>query len=283
VLINDHKASVDLLRERGITFNVVNLSDIDSDWESKLIQKFVINVWLNDRLDTDIRHAANVKKNNITLVAFDDRGSGSELCDLHFAALSFKEINQLKGKKVFTGVQYLILNPEIKQFQRLRTNTEKIIVSLGGSDTYGVTVKVVQILKRLGQSATIHIGPSFKHRQELKQLIDGNYTIVEGVSSLIKLFSIYDLAITGGGITPFEANASGLPCIIIANELFEIPAGEFLHSNGSSFFTCYHKKLNPNFIAHALSPDKLNIESMSRKGMESIPINAVEKIYQEIK
>ena len=34
--------------------------------------------------------------------------------------------------------------------------------------------------------------------------------------------SRHDLAVTGGGMTPFEANAAGLPCIVVANETFEI-------------------------------------------------------------
>ena len=164
VLINDHEPSVKLLEERDISFNIVDLKDRESNWESELIHKYNIAVWINDRLDTYIRHALNVKKNDIPLITFDDRGSGSELCDLHFAPLAFENADQLKGVKVFTGVDYLIINPEIKQFQRLRTNAEKIIISMGGSDTYGVTVKVVQMLKSLGQSATVHIGPSFEQK-----------------------------------------------------------------------------------------------------------------------
>lgn len=283
VLINDHEPSVKLLEERDISFNIVDLKDRESNWESELIHKYNIAVWINDRLDTDIRHALKVKKNNIPLITFDDRGSGSELCDLHFAPLAFENTDQLKGVKVFTSVDYLILNPEIMQFQRLRTNAEKIIISMGGSDTYGVTVKVVQMLKSLGQSATVHIGPSFEHKTELAREIDDRFIVIDNVPSLVRAFHNYDLAITGGGITPFEANASGLPCIIIANETFEIPIGEYLHSNGSSLFTCYHEQLNSQKLSEIFPAETLSIESMSRLGMMRIPVNAMDKIYKEIK
>lgn len=283
VLINNHEPSVNLLKEKGIIFIIVDITDRESDWESKLIKEYQVNIWLNDRWETDIQHAINVKKNNILLVTFDDRGSGAELCDLHFAPLHFKKTNQLKGRKVFTGIDYLILNPEIKNHKRLRSSVNNIIVSLGGSDTHGVTIKVVQILKIIGQSAAIHIGPSFEHKERLEQLIDDKLPLVERVPSLIGLFSRYDLAVTGGGITPFEANASGLPCIVIANEPFEIPNGRFLDMKGSSLFACYHRYLNISIFAGILKSKRIDVESMSRQGLMSIPTNGVERVYRQIK
>lgn len=283
VLINNHEPSVNLLKEKGIIFKIVDVTDRERDWESKLIQEYQVGIWLNDRQETDIQHAINVKKNNIRLVTFDDRGSGAKLSDLHFAPLYFKKTNQLKGHKVFTGIDYLILNPEIVIYKRLRSGVNTILVSLGGSDTYGVTLKVVQILKQIGQSATIHLGPSFEHKERLEQLIDGKFLLVERVPSLIELFSRYDLAVTGGGITPFEANASGLPCIVTANELFEIPNGRFLDSNGSSFFAGYHRHLNFSVLSGILKSKIIDIESMSRQGLCSIPMNGVERVYQQIK
>lgn len=283
VLINNHEPSVNILTEKRIIFIIVDITDRESDWESKLIKEYQVDIWLNDRLETNIQHAINVKKNNILLVTFDDRGSGAGLSDLHFAPLHFKKTTQLKGRKVFTGIDYLILNTEIEYYKRLRSGVNNIIVSLGGSDTHGVTLKVVQILKEIGQGATVHIGPSFEHREELEKLIDENFQVIERVPSLIQLFSRYDLAVTGGGITPFEANASGLPCFVIANEPFEISNGRFLDLNGSSSFVCYHRDLNISIFTDILKSKRIDIESMSRQGLRSIPTNGVERVYRQIK
>jgi len=98
--------------------------------------------------------------------------------------------------------------------------------------------------------------------------------------SLIEEFSKYDLAITGGGITPFEANASGLPCLIIANEIFEIPNGKLLDEYKSSKFIGYHENIDESIF---FDINNLNIKLMSKNGMKILNTQGVEKIYEEIK
>jgi len=281
-LINNHLPSINILRERNVSFQVVDMNDLESDWETDIISEKSVSVWINDRLATDIRHAENVKKNNVLLVTFDDNGTGARCHDIHFAGLALERNFRPQGGKVFTGPEYLILSPEIQKHRRVRTASDSMLVSLGGSDTYNVTAKVVKILKQLGYAATIHIGPSYEHRDSLEPLIDENYKIVERVPSLVQLFFSFDLAVTGGGLTPFEANASGLPCVIVANEIFEIANGEFLHTNGSSVFACYHEQLSEEIVSDAISFLASDIESMSRRGINTIPTNAVERIYKQI-
>jgi spore coat polysaccharide biosynthesis predicted glycosyltransferase SpsG len=277
VFINNDPIACNILQSKNIPFETVYLMDHDSDWESKLILKYRVDIWINDRLDTIIKHAENVKKNTIKLVTFDDKGSGAELADIHIAALSFDKIEILKGKRVLTGLEYLILNKEIEKYRRIRKFCKKIIVTFGGSDTYGVTLKVIDILKSIHKKATIHIGPSFQHSAELKAMIDDNFHIINNVPSLIEVFHEYDLAITGGGLTPFEANASGLPCIIIANEIFEIQNGHFLENIGSSIFAGYYKD-----IQHEVFNKSFDIENMSIAGIENIKLDGAKKVYTEI-
>lgn len=277
VIINNNKIACEILKSKAIPYETVDLADYESDWETDLIQRYVIDVWINDRLDTDIRHARNIKKNGVRLVTFDDKGSGVELADIHVAAFAFAKEGQPKGRTVLAGLDYLILNKDITKYKRVRKKVGNIIVSLGGSDTYGVTLKVVDILKGLNKKATVHIGPSFRHRKELEAMIDKDFHIMSNVPSLIEEFYRYDLAITGGGMTPFEANASGLPCIIIANEIFEIENGKFLDELGSSVFAGYHENINVG----SFNMD-LDIEKMSMTGINSISLNGAENVYRMI-
>jgi spore coat polysaccharide biosynthesis predicted glycosyltransferase SpsG len=277
VFMNRHQPSENILSREEIDFEIVPLEDLKSNWESKLIAKYGIQVWINDRLDTDIRHAQNVKAAHIKLVTFDDHGSGAALADLHFAPLVFEDAQKLQGRKVFHGTEYLALNPDINKYKRLRKTADRLLITLGGSDTYGVTLKVVDLIKKRTQSATIVIGPAFEHRDELKKLLPNSYQFKSGVPSLIQEFSLYDIAITGGGVTPFEANASGLPCMIIANEWFEIPAAKYLHQIGSSVFAGHWSELGEGLLDR-----ELDIEKMSRAGMEQITTKGIENIYREI-
>lgn len=276
--INDNEKIKDILQEKDINFEVVNLCDYDSNWESELIKKYHIKYWINDRLETDINHAQNVLKNCCKLITFDDLGRGASQSDINVCGLFFNE-KKIEAKKVLKGIEYLILNNQIDIFKRERKNIKRILVTLGGSDTYGVTLKVLKLLKKYNIMANIHIGPSFEHLELLQSELNNKYNLIQNIPSLIEEFSKYDLAITGGGITAFEANASGLPCLIIANEIFEIHNAEYLESVGSSLFLGFYENINEVFLQNI---ENYNLEIMSKNGLLKLNTRAIEKIYEEI-
>ncbi len=275
--LNDHAPSLKILRERGVPHQVVKLEDYSGNWEASLIQQDSITLWLNDRLDTDLRHTEKIKAVGTPLVTLDDRGAGATLADLHIAALAFDEQECLGGSKLLRGPDYLILNPEISAYTRLRKQLANILVTLGGSDTYGVTVRVVQLLKEMNLTATIVVGPAFMHRDMLNAVLTKGFTLKRGVPSLIAEFHRHDLAITGGGITPFEANASGLPCVVIANEQFEIPVGVALQKLGGSLFAGHHEAMSlPLFRTD------LPLEQMSQAGMRNIGLQGTQRVISAL-
>lgn len=274
VAINNHAKSINLLNQQGIPYHTVEFSS--SDWELPLIQKYNPNVWWNDRLETSIDHNLYLVNNQVRIVTLDDYGEGADLADLNILGLYTH--GETKGKKKLIGTDYLILNSEIDKYKKLRKGRpSKILLTLGGSDTYGVTLKVLKFLKNSEILADILIGPGFEHTDLLNLLAEPEYKIFSSVPSMIKLLSNYDLAITGGGITPFEANASGLPCYIIANEVHEIPTGKFLEDNGGCIFLGYHTDIDFTRFDRDLS-----LEAMSRIGMDSFNTQACNKIYNEI-
>jgi len=281
VLVNDDPTAAAILRERQVPWETVPLRDHFSGWEKALIGKHGIRIWINDRLDTDLGHASAVKACGAKLVTFDDRGSGAAAADLHIAALAFEGLDGLRGHKVLHGAPYLVLSPEIEKYKRLRTRLASIVVSMGGTDTYGVTVKAVETLRRLGTAATVILGPGFQHRKLLSDALSPAFVVKEHVPSLAEEFSRHDLAITGGGLTAFEANAAGLPSLIIANEWFEVPAAQYLERLGSSVFVGHYSVLEearPGFRV----PEPLGIESMSRAGLERLPKDGLENVYREL-
>lgn len=277
VLVNDHDKSKNILKENGVLFELVTLDDFTSGWEARLIEKYGITVWINDRLDTNILHAQAVKQSGVKLVSFDDRGSGATLADLHIAGLAFDDQEALHGHRILRGVNYLILNPEIDRCKRLRTKLERIVVTMGGSDTYGVTVRVVEILKKLGKIATIVLGPGFEHHELLHSAVTADFEIKTSLPSLIDEFKKYDLAITAGGITPFEACASGLPCIVIACESFEVPTVRLLQDLGCALFAGHYKEID-----EAVFSQSIDIAAMSRAGMSQLTTQGIANIYREL-
>ncbi|MEW6165107.1 MAG: glycosyl transferase [Pseudomonadota bacterium] len=276
--LNDHAPSRQMLAERGLPHRVVDLRSTDGDWAAALIAQDDISVWVNDRLDTDLQHASKVKAAGIPLATFDDRGAGAALADLHVAALSFDAAEPLAGNIILRGADYMILNPQIDRHARVRTHLNSILVTLGGSDTYGVTIKVVNLLKKMGMAASVVVGPAFMHMDGLQTALTSQFILKRGVPSLIEEFAFHDLAITGGGITPFEANASGLPCVVIANESFEVPVGEALRKLGGSIFAGGHESLPFPLFGH-----ELPLEQMSRAGMRNIGLQGTQRVVDALR
>ena len=277
IFINKNKAAQKILDQHNFLFEVVPLESQENDWQKILISKYGIKLWIDDRLNTDIGHAEQVKSFGIPLVSFDDRGSGAGLVDLNVAALCFDETEPFQGKKVLRGIRYLILNPEIARYRHVRSKLNSIVVSMGGSDTYGVTIKVIKLLKLAGLTATVIVGPDFQHEKELVEVLDSSFLLKCAVPSLIEEFSYHDLAITGGGVTPFEANAAGLPCFIIANEDFEIPVGLGIAELGGAVFAGHHSKIDASKLNELML-----IEKMSRLAIERFDLGGVTRIMNEI-
>ncbi|WP_260695089.1 glycosyl transferase [Rhizobium bangladeshense] len=270
--------TLNILTSRGFEFTIYNPDAPGGSWEGAFAETTGSpEVWVNDRLDTTLEHAQAVVRAGARLVTFDDRGDGAELADFNISALVFGEINRLKGREVRSGIEYMILNPEIERYRRARKTTSSILVTLGGADTHGVTVRVASWLQSKPFAVTIVTGPAFQHREDLHTVLSkpslARIEHLAGVHSMAVEMNRHDLAITGGGLTPFEAAASGLPSIVIANELFEIPVGRALQEFGFSRFAGHHSSLDFD----TLSLD-LPIEIMSQTALRRTNLNGSHRI-----
>ncbi|MGO7870431.1 PseG/SpsG family protein [Rhizobium leguminosarum] len=276
-LANDHPNSLRIIRERGFDVALHDLASV-TGWENGFIEPDASSsVWINDRLNTQRSHSEAIKRLGAKLVTFDDRGDGAELADMNIGALLFEKTEGLKGKDVRLGVEYMILNPEIATYRRIREKLASILVTLGGADTYGVTVRVAKWLSSKPFPVTIVTGPSFQHMAELEEVVataaPGRFKLLNQVPSLAAEMHGHDLAITGGGVTPFEACAAGLPCVVIANEPFEIPVGRALEELGAAFFAGHHSAFDLGILEKPIP-----IRTMSETAMAKVDLGGVGRV-----
>ena len=275
--VNDHPPAIEVLRQRGFSFEIVPLSAPSLDWETETVERDGITLWINDRHQTDRQSTGRVKAKGVGLVTLDDRGSGAADADLHVAALALDPQEMLGGRKVLRGLDYLLLDPAIARHRRSRHSAGRTIVTLGGADTYGVTPRLVRLLTRLGRPATVVVGPSFQHERELAAAATPGFEIKRNVPSLIEELSRHDVAVTGGGMTPFEANASGLPCIVVANEDFEVPVGRALAKLGGAVFAGHHSDLDKSVFARDLP-----VEVMSKAALGGITLDGARRVVEAV-
>ncbi len=278
-LINNDKASLEQLKQRGIDYIIIDFSDTVSNWEKDIIRKYNVDAWLNDKFITYLQMAKHICDEGIPLYMIDESGNADVYADVHFAGMIYPTKPDAKGKEVLSGPDYIILNKDIDKHRHQRKKLERILVTLGGSDPFNVTAEVVTELLKYDYDVDVLIGPNYRFRDELEEIIKGRFKIFQNVKSLIAMFDNYSIAITGGGITCCEANACGLPCLIIANADHEVNTGNYIESLGSSVYLGSHGEWNKDMIKKI--PD-MDIEKMSKRGMELFNTDAIDKIFNKI-
>jgi spore coat polysaccharide biosynthesis predicted glycosyltransferase SpsG len=274
VMLETYRPAMEWLERAGVAPVLVSTeASGQPGWEDELALRFGATVWVNDRLDTDADHATKIKELGLHLVTFDDFGGGAAHSDVNIAALADIRGEVPQGSRVLVGLKYLVLDLEIAKHRRKRTESNSWVVSLGGTDTYGMSVVVTRWLSRRRQAATLILGPGFDHVAELEKEMPDEFVIKRSVPSLAVEFAEHDLAITGGGITAFEAAAAGLPTITFASEKWEVSHCLYLQEIGCSIFGGEHSDMQANILS-----EPLDIESMSVAALRSVDVKGADRV-----
>lgn len=174
------------------------------------------------------------------LVSIDDTKDGRLFADLVINVL-YQSSTKNDDVLELTDLKYCILGEEYSAYNRppvtIRPIVKRILVTQGGSDTYGVTVRIARALDRLDKNIAIVLllGPAFKHDKELQTVLQKSkrdFIVEKDVQDVVSLFTRCDLAVTGAGLTLFELAALGIPCIVLTQEEKEIETANRLKGYG---------------------------------------------------
>src|ERR1700675_2042077 len=127
-----------------------------------------------------------------------------------------------RGRR-YEGPAYAILDPAFARVPRRLSSMvrePRILVSMGGSDPYGLTLQALSALDSMEElfHVTIAIGPAFLHEVELRTWLAGARRRYEcrREDSLLDLMVNSDLALVSFGTTVYELAAAGLPAIALS-------------------------------------------------------------------
>lgn len=234
LLANNDRVARTVLKKSGFNFRTVDYTETTGQWENQVISEYQPIAWINDRMNTSCCHVNILRKSSLISFTFDDLGPCAQFYETNFCPLA---LSAPVRPNCLIGPRYLPLNPLALSLRKTRSNVGRIIVSLGGADTYGITPQLLSQLRACTLPVTVVLGPSYLEPEKtISQFGDTQFQFKTSVPCLLSEMSEHDVAITSGGVTPFEAAAIGLPTLVLATEPHERVIGEYLEATGSSIY-----------------------------------------------
>jgi len=183
---------------------------------------------------------AILKECGLRVLCIDEWGRRHLDCDVVLNASPVKAYHQYTSNnpafRMCAGVEFLPLAPEYEAMHAAdrchRGPVQTAVVSMGGMDRTGATVRLVTALLDVRTDVALHlvIGAGFAHRRELAAMREAtqtnHMTIHENLPSLANLLCQCDVGFTAGGNTLAELACVGTPALVAFEDPHEREQGE---------------------------------------------------------
>jgi len=247
--IDNDKEAIKCVQEAGYNLLLKHRKSEESLWNNLGTVDISIVNQLNTGYDTIKVIRAYSKK----LVTIDDTDQASRrFADLRINPLYF-------DKGALCDPKYVPLN---RVFQKahakpkvIKRNVKNLLLSMGGSDTYGFTPPLLKIVSEMPDNINIRciIGRTFRAKKELKNATLAisrkvKFLFSLSPSEMCKQMQWADAMICSGGITMFEAGCLGVPYLAILAEPFEEETAFRMQTLGTCLATSFSRSLREKII-----------------------------------
>jgi spore coat polysaccharide biosynthesis predicted glycosyltransferase SpsG len=196
----------------------------------KINKKYEGFIIIIDKLYNYKKNSIVQLKNKNEVVFIQNYSSGAKIANkLIFPDdhnLSFK-----KNKKIYTGSKYLVLRDEINKIKNIKRKNY-LGITFGGSDPYNLTIKVLNILKKIKwKNKTIFFyGDGYKKKNTLIKKVREISNFKASKFNFKKLISS-KLIISSFGVTSYEvAHFKIFNLVILLNKKIDISKIDFMSS-----------------------------------------------------
>lgn len=209
-----------------------NQSDIFNyeGWLKDCIKETQAQILIFDARDGFSREALrNIKRlSRVKVAAIEDIEDKRLEADLAFyppvPQVRRMDWNGFPGE-LYTGWEWVILRKEfdratVERIDNSQLTVPSVLVTMGGSDHYGMTLKAVKALEMLDECFNVNVvlGIGFQHNEELNKLLSHckhRFNIHNNVQNMPELMMQSDIAIASFGVTAYELAAMGVPAIYL--------------------------------------------------------------------
>jgi len=280
------------LAQKVLEENLIDYIYYEDDVEFlKQLEKFKINIVVNDILDTNKEFIKLLKDNNYFIVNYEDRGEGIKYADIiindMYPSDKYKEF-----KNVYVGTDYTCMRRDLILYSAKEFNSvpKKLIITFGGSDPCNYTKRVLDLIldKKINEQIEVVfiLGLGYKFDNEIVRHKSKNIKVFKNVKNMASILRKGDIAITSNGRTLLELAYFEIPCISLAQNDRESTHVHAKLENGIIFlgrdneFTddILYEKLN-----RLLTDNKFRLELSTRmKDVKEKLLNSNRKIWSLI-
>ena len=271
-----YKLAVSIIKNFKYKIKNIQLLGGTLQEEKELLKKSDADVIVFDVLRVRKNLLLTLKKQEKTLISFDELGQGRLVFDKIIYSLITPPEN---NKKFYSGYDYLNLSNKIIRKYYVRKSPKTIIVTLGGNDKRNLYIEVLECIKKFSNNLSfIFIISNNDYLELSKEIIKRNLKLKNVIfykspKNFYELLTKGDIALVAGGITMFEVAAMGIPSIAIPQHIHQI---ENINSLKKKKITCsinigmkFSRKSLENKINNLINDYKKR-KLMNKKGIDYI-------------
>lgn len=289
-IMKNYEDGVNFIQRKGFNVVLIDIQDNSDETLINICDKYLPSKIIFDLYTTPYTSFFDyAKKQNIRTIVFDTKGRCCGDCDILIndsIVRNFTAYNHLKGhSKLYIGPDYFLMEKSY-EFLPIQKNVQEILITMGGSDPAGLTLKVVDSLKNSKDSMIINVvlGPGYTDHDKIHNLTEINsiFRVFENPAHFIDLLSCQDIVITSGGRTLYECAHLGRPVIILPSIDHEAKtAEEFEKTTGSINVNLWNDKRTPEKIKKTLEEYISNYElrdKISKNGRKLVDGKGLNRI-----
>ncbi|MBW3003743.1 glycosyltransferase [Candidatus Woesearchaeota archaeon] len=243
----------------------------------------------NDSLEIKREYLEHLK-DKIKIINYDDPAAGFGLIDCAITPTAFLWSDRQYEIETYQGFGYFIMSDKIKKYRRanISKDKKKIVISMGGADTYGLSIKLLNIFKDLPEyDTTVILGPGFEHFKEIESItIPDHITIVHNVENLYDYLNKADICFCAGGITLFELMYIGTPTVSIAAEKHETYNCEYFRSKGAVKYLGFRNDIDycgiPEILKNWNYEERKSMSDTGKSIIDGNGLDRVKKIIEKV-
>jgi UDP-2,4-diacetamido-2,4,6-trideoxy-beta-L-altropyranose hydrolase len=215
-----------------------------------------------------IKQLTNNISKNIKIILIDNFLNTKSI-DLTVIS-SVKNPRKKYPKNCIVGKEYVLHGIENLPKNKTQKNNS-ILISMGGSDKYNITKKIINSLlkKNINFEVNIVLGKLYTHEKQIFKLINNNphFHVIRNPTSLTSLMQESTIGIITFGITVYESAICRLPVFVISHSTENHESSKLVEKYGWISYIGKHNKINYDLLTKNLLDlmnNKKELEKMKK-------------------